>query len=484
MSARTELYRFTEMGSIDPFSRNNNLYFCLDVSNSMAEVVIGTRTRLDIAKAQLIEALLKLDELRVERGINMHIGVCAFSQAWVGEISRFNVNSAAVAEVVLFVAGLEVHGGTPYNVPVLYTMEHFRTQSAGFRRAMFFMTDGEPFPIDSANLAAVQGANLIRRTGEFSKAVDNDVSIYCIAIDLFETSELAKIDNTPRDGIQAISSTSSQGLYNALLVVEYEEKLVWTYTNAPYDIEYAGEVYTPAAVLHSEVESKQDVSRANLDITFDIENPAARRWMKDSVEAIVGLTVWEVDEDDEGMEDVSVIWKGRLTGVRPGGAQIKLGFDSIFTSLQRAGLGARYQRMCRHALYGRGCKVNKALYAVTGVPSAVAGVTVTIPAAAAYPDGYFNTGMIETPDGALRFIIGHAGSQLTLMRPMESLNRLFAAQGYGLSYGEVYGGLAVKLYPGCDRSRSMCNSRFNNLENYGGFDWIPTRNPFGGTSIA
>lgn len=480
-AALTELYRFVEMGFVDPFARNNNLYFVLDRSGSMAELVVGTRTRMDIAKQQLIDVLDRLLEISAENGISIDVGVCSFSgAASTTEIVRRGIDATKVEELKAWVAALTpIWGGTAYNYPMQFARNHFLVPSPGWRRACFFITDGVPEPASSADAAASLAADMIARTGLFSKAVDNDVSIYGIAVDLFDTVQLAKLDNTPRDGIQSISSTSSQGLYNALLTPDYEEKLVWTYTNAPYEVTYAGEVYAPAAVQHSEVESKEDIARANLDITFDVYNDAARRWMKDSIEAIVTATVWQLHEDD----DVSVIWKGRLTGVRPSGVDIKLSFDSIFTSLARPGLGARYQRMCRHALYGRGCKVAKSAHGVQGVPSAVAGAVVTVPEAAGYPDGWFSGGMIETPDGALRFVIGHAGAQLTLMRPMESLIRLFTQQGYGTSYGMIYGGLVVKLYPGCDRSRGTCNSKFNNLENYGGFDWIPTRNPFAGSSI-
>lgn len=479
MSALTELYRFVEMGFTDPFSRNNNLYFVIDKSGSMNELAIGTRTRMDITKEQVVKVLTRLDEIRIENGIKLDIGICAFSGASTIEIVRRDVNTSTIGELRAWVEAIVASGGTPYDAPMSRAVDYYRVLTPGYRRALFFITDGVPEPASSADAAAALAANMIKRTGEFSKAVDNDVSIYGVAVDLFETTQLAKLDNTPRDGIQSISSSASQGLYNALLTADFEERLIWNFTNAPFEVTYAGETYIPAAIRHGEVEGKEDISRANLDVTFDINNAAARRWMKDSVEALVGLTVWQMDEDD----DTYVIWKGRLTGAKPSGAEIKLSFDSIYTSLARPGLGARYQRMCRHALYGRGCKVARSAHAVNGVPTSVVGSVVTIPEAAGYPDGFFTTGMIETPDGALRFIISHVGATLTLMRPMESLGLLFANQGYGLSYGQVYGGLQVKIYPGCDRSRGTCHGRFNNLENYGGFDWIPLRNPFDGSSI-
>lgn len=257
------------------------------------------------------------------------------------------------------------------------------------------------------------------------------------------------------------------------------ESEVWTFTSGDEPVEYMGETYTPVPIGRSEAETKSELSRANIEVKMDLDNPVGQRWLHDHVEAMVTLTIFERDEDDE----VSVVWKGRLSGVKPTMSEIVLSFESVFTSLRRPGLRARYQRSCRHMLYSRGCGVDKEAWAVKGVPTAINGLVVTVPEAAAYPDGYFTTGILEGPDGTLRFITNHVGNQLTLLRPFESLAKALALDGYGLSYGKYYGGAAVRMFPGCDRTRGTCHGRFNNLMNYGGFDWIPIRNPFDGSSI-
>lgn len=118
-----------------------------------------------------------------------------------------------------------------------------------------------------------------------------------------------------------------------------------------------------------------------------------------------------------------------------------------------------------------------------GLAQSVSGASVVVPEAAAQVNGYFLGGMLRAPDGLLGYIVGHSGSQITLQRPLNSLVTAFAEIGYGRSYGSYYGGLAVKLYPGCDHIRLTCKNKFGNLDNYGGFDWIPTKNPMGGSSL-
>lgn len=248
---------------------------------------------------------------------------------------------------------------------------------------------------------------------------------------------------------------------------------VWTYTSGDDTVTYnAGdgdEDYIPVSIQRSEVESRNELSRANLEVQVSLTNEAGLRWLADNGELLVGLTVFEKDV----LGTVSVIWKGRLAGVIPGMESIVLKFESIFTSLRRPGLRARYQKSCRHPLYGRGCNLNAEDFAVAGTCTALTGLVATVTEASAQPDGYYIGGMLRTPDGVLVYITGHTGAAITLQR--QSFNLQQAAEG-GFPFD-------VTIYPGCPHDRNSCNTKFNNLLNYGGFDFIPQKNPMGGSSI-
>lgn len=480
MSTRVELYRFTEVGLRDPFDGNQNFYFILDKSGSMEELVAPGVTRMDVAKQQMKAVLDEIDRKRIEKNVTVHIGICAFSGS-ISTIVRRSADTAAVAELKAFIDGIAtVFDGTNYNLPLVQARSYFLTPTpSDFRQSCFFITDGEPNPVSSAADAASNCADMIGRTGSFSPSTGNDVDIYCLSVDLYNTTYLGLLDNTPRDGIPVLSSTNSDAMYNAILSAVPTESEVWTYTSGDTAVTYMGETYEPIPLGRSETETKNELSRANIEVKLDLDNEMGKRWLHDLVETLVGLTIFEKDEDGE----IGIVWKGRLSGLKPSMSEIVLNFESVFTSLRRPGLRARYQRSCRHMLYSRGCGVSKEAWAVNGVPTAVNGAVVTVPEAAAYPAGYFATGMLEGPDGTLRFIVAHSGSQLTLIRPFVSLAKALALDGYGLSYGKYYGGVKVRLFPGCDRTRNTCLNRFNNLNNYGGFDWIPLRNPFDGSSI-
>lgn len=245
---------------------------------------------------------------------------------------------------------------------------------------------------------------------------------------------------------------------------------VYTVTSSDTAEVYNFETYEPVTIGRDEVQGKGEMSRQNLTISFSLDNATARQWFVSSLDFPLTVTIYSKEGDD-----IEVEWKGRLASVAPKKTQIDFTFESVFTSMRRMGLRQRYQITCPHALYGKGCNLNKEAFAVTGGVSLVENVTVTVPEAASYADGYFTSGMFEDNAGNLRFVTKHVGSVITLIRPMNALIDYVAENGYT--------GVSCRLFPGCDRSKEICQSRFDNLLNHGGFPFMPTVNPFGGSSI-
>lgn len=248
---------------------------------------------------------------------------------------------------------------------------------------------------------------------------------------------------------------------------------IWTFTSGNQAINYdAGEgveKYVPASISRTDAEVKNEIAKANLDVTISLNNEVGLRWLADNGEKIVSLTIFEREKNGT----VNVVWKGRLSSIVPGMNEITLKMESIFTSMRRPGLRARYQRSCRHPLYGRGCRLDPEDFAIAGTVTATTKKTFTIAAADAQVDGYFVGGMLRAPDGALSYIIAHVGSAVTVQRFSFSLQQAVEA-------GDDFD---VTLYPGCDHSNATCNAKFANGLNYGGFDYIPSKNPMGGSSI-
>jgi uncharacterized phage protein (TIGR02218 family) len=257
---------------------------------------------------------------------------------------------------------------------------------------------------------------------------------------------------------------------------------VWRYTAYDQDYSWDGETWTAETIRRGRIRQSGKADQAGVDLKFPRTNSLAAAFLTGLMEQITSLTVWRGHVGDPDEEFV-VSWKGRVVGAEGDGPEINLSCESIFTSLRRQGLRRRWQRNCPHALYGRGCNLDKAAFAEGPfIPTAVNGLSVTVPDAALQPNGWYTGGMLEA-ENSYRFILAHEGDQVVLSRPFIALADAIAGAGWGKSWGKWWGGPGVVLYPGCDRTEATCNSKYANGLNFGGWRYIPQKNPMGGSSI-
>ncbi len=237
--------------------------------------------------------------------------------------------------------------------------------------------------------------------------------------------------------------------------------------------------WEPAAVAHGDVVQTSEIERGRLELTWPMSHPFARRFLAPLGNTPATLTIFRGHEQVPG--ETVAHWKGRVVGAEVEGQRILLQAESLFSTLRRPGVRAKYQRLCRHALYGRGCGLDIALHWQAGTVTEVAGNTATMPAAADHPDVWFRGGVLRFGP-QLGFITGHAGDTLILSRPMPDLADAVAAPEIDPETGDPLPILA-DLAPGCNLRAATCAGKFGNLANFGGFPAIPGRNPFGGGSI-
>jgi uncharacterized phage protein (TIGR02218 family) len=258
------------------------------------------------------------------------------------------------------------------------------------------------------------------------------------------------------------------------------DDITYTWTSGDAAVTYLGDTYTPTPLGRGEFEQGQEINRSNLRLSVPVDNALGARYLDQIPDFPAAVTVYR--QDDAG---TIVLWKGRVAGASASGSEITLDCEHAQASLRRNGLGPRYTKLCRHVLYGRGCNLDHANFATVAQITAVdaTGLVLTVPDAAAQADGWYSGGMVAWA-GVLRYIYSHAGSSLTLWRPFDGLADDVADAGWGRLWGQYWGGVVpVTLHPGCSRSRSICDSKFSNLVNFGGFPWIPTKTPYSGSSI-
>lgn len=236
----------------------------------------------------------------------------------------------------------------------------------------------------------------------------------------------------------------------------------WLYTSADIAVVHASETYEPYLLKRSAIRITPELNKAGIEISTPRDLPFVAHNMASPLIDVVRLTIYRKHRSDA---EVTTLWKGRVPGIRFADGETTISCDPFATSMKRLGLKRPAQRQCPHALYDVGCNVSAASFAASGTLLSWTGANFTASAFAAQPNGWWVGGKIVL-DGMLRFIVGHVTDTITLN---------VAVPGLAQNAGFV-------VYPGCDHTAAVCNTKFGNILNHGGAPWFPIKNPFTGDS--
>ncbi len=129
-----------------------------------------------------------------------------------------------------------------------------------------------------------------------------------------------------------------------------------------------------------------------------------------------------------------------------------------------------FQKLCNHVLYGVGCGLDKEPFSWTTTILSVnvqeKELVLAGRLALAAAD-HFELGMFYHAASQLNFSIAWSA--------FEGASDTIIKLGYWNPELEV--GQTVKLYPGCRHTPHDCQTKFANQANYGGFAYVPPRNP-------
>lgn len=239
------------------------------------------------------------------------------------------------------------------------------------------------------------------------------------------------------------------------------------YTSSDSAYVYETRAYEPASLQRTAIEETSEISRSDLKITCAHDFEPSRWFDPYPPSEVVTLELRRLHRPDG---DVKLFWIGRVLTCRWVDTSAELSCESLVASMRRPGLRRLYQRGCPHVLYGTGCGVAAASYRHSATLSAVSGTTVTASAFDAQPDGYFAGGYLEWQNGTRlerRAIRTHVGTDCVMSHPIPGLP----------PFATVY------AYAGCDHTLATCGTKFANQLRYGGFPYVPQKNPFGQASV-
>lgn len=263
-------------------------------------------------------------------------------------------------------------------------------------------------------------------------------------------------------------------LYRFVYGTEAGEYLAYTNSTDEQTVDHGGSVgivtYSPIPIERGNIVSNGTLDKSAIKINLDVGTDLAELFRVYPPSSVVTLTIYEGHVDDPDGEFV-VIWAGRIISASREGSELQLSGEPVSTQLRRAGLRRHYQYGCPHALYSAACGADKPSATVSATVSAINGTIVTLTAGweGAFAAGKFLRGTLEwTPSGSTtqrRTIIRISGDALSL-----------SGLPIGLAVSDT-----VDVVLGCNHkafaaSDGDCEGLHDNIVNYGGQPWIPTKN--------
>jgi len=243
----------------------------------------------------------------------------------------------------------------------------------------------------------------------------------------------------------------------------------YLYTTSEDEIPIGLEIFTPESIRrNSTVAQGRDERQRELTITLPASNPFASQW-KEVAPGLPGfVTIIRVQRDETPSIGTTqaVEFNGIVRGAEfpEDGQEIILGITSEEAATGRPIPRFSFSAVCNHFLYDPGCGVDPNAHKVTAAVSAESGSNITVPGVGAFADQTFRGGYVK-PFGLtdFRLITSQVGDVLTLNR----------------SFKNSILGLTVDAFKGCDFIiDSDCLNVFNNVIEFGGFPFVPTKNPF------
>lgn len=240
----------------------------------------------------------------------------------------------------------------------------------------------------------------------------------------------------------------------------------WWFTSSQEDQTIAGDTYTAIPIKRGNL--IQAVDERSGDKLL-VEIPKSESFVSNFIVNVPGKSatlILKRFHETDATKELITLFEGTVQTVKFS----KSGKLAVFSIMPSTAGKTRhmpvftYQGICNHQLYDDRCKVaESASFKKVLTCSAVStnGLTLTISGASGFGSDFFVGGSMEF-DGEWRVVLAQSGNDLTT-------NVRFVSSPLSQS---------ITCLAGCDHSTDVCNTKFSNLPNYGGWPAVPKKNIF------
>ena len=241
----------------------------------------------------------------------------------------------------------------------------------------------------------------------------------------------------------------------------------YRYTSAESDVVIGGETFTPLTISHSAITvGSHDDDNQELEITVPRDVDIVQDYLYTIAPPRLLLEILRYHEGTDPGTDYIVLWKGYVTLYTATGHEAKLRVPSTFSLCLRGEVpNIWYQTPCNHVLFDARCSLVRTDFRTTTQIAAADGLEITVDNDGAVNHYLAGGEIVNTDTGERRIIIDNVDNVITIAYPFRNP-----------SVDDN-----VELCVGCDHTLETCRDVFSNSINFGGFPYVPLRNPFEGT---
>ncbi len=249
----------------------------------------------------------------------------------------------------------------------------------------------------------------------------------------------------------------------------------YAHTDGESDVIHAGVTYTRLPIERGKISSDGKLGERELTVKVPISAPVADLFRIYPPPHVVNLTIRQGHlpnpDDPAGFaagENFPVVWVGRVIAATRDGIECGLTCEALSAGMKRPGLRRHYQYACPLVLYGARCQASKSAATRAVTVASVTGNRVTL------NSGWQGTRPRSAFVGGLFEWTSSFGVESRTILRVQTNTLVLSGPTFGLAAGA-----SASAILGCPHTFDGCRDLHNNVVNYGGFRFIPGRNPVG-----
>lgn len=273
----------------------------------------------------------------------------------------------------------------------------------------------------------------------------------------------------------ALLNSSTQFLMTDLFAFTLASGTVLRYTTADKTIVFASNTYSCKGPLITRgrvrVVRGLEVDTLDLNVMAKYDNPyhtidgdpfvsASIAGALDGAKVLLEkafLTSWDLEPIG-----TVVLFSGRVSDVSGSGTKLRVNVKSDIELLNTKLPRNLYQASCVHTVYDTGCAVTKSAHTVMGAVTGNDGTGQWLQSDRTDIDAWFDQGVITfitgLNAGLKRTVKAYSSGEFSFALPLPNAPQV----------GDTF-----SVFPGCDKTQSTCQSKFDNLLRFRGYPYIP-----------